>query len=465
MNAEKKLAKNTLIYGIGNIGSKILAYIMVLVYSHYISSEDLGYYDLILTTLSMFAPIISAQIQDAVYRYIIENKVNNKKIISSAISFLFLTTFFSEIAFLIFSAIFKLKYKLWISLYIFSLTFYSLFQEILRGLKKNKIYAAIGIINSILMLVIEMICLIGFNLGVISLLAGNVISMLICIIIVVFTQNELNEVFKFNFDTNILKQLLKYSLPLVPNTICWWIVNSSDRYIILLFLGTSANGIYAISNKFPTILTTITSIFHLAWQETALSEYNTDKRDILFSSIFKKYFKLLFSMCLCAIPLTQIVIELFVGPSYKTAWLYSGFLFLGASFSALSNFLGLGYQISKETNRSILTTIIAAVINLIVNVLFINYIGLFAASFSTFFAYLFLFIIRLKHTKRYFNLKIEWQCFSLLLAMNLTCILLLIYTRSFLLAILFSIIGIMIFIYYNFELIYPIIKKIWGKII
>ena len=109
--------------------------------------------------------------------------------------------------------------------------------------------------------------------------------------------------------------------------------------------------------------------------------------------------------------MTHIVIELFVGAEYVTAWQYSGFLYLGAAFSALCSFLGLGYQISKETIRSTMTTIIAAVINLIVNLVLIKNIGLHAASLSTFIAYLFLFFYRIIHTKRYFTLSVLWKEF------------------------------------------------------
>jgi O-antigen/teichoic acid export membrane protein len=169
-------------------------------------------------------------------------------------------------------------------------------------------------------------------------------------------------------------------------------------------------------------LTTITGIFYLAWQETAIKEYNSDNRDIFFSNIFEKYSRLLYGLTLCAIPATQIVISVFVGDEYKNAWMYTGFLYLGAVFSALSSFLGLGYQISKETKRSMSTTIFAAAINILVNILLIEKIGLQAASFSTFISYLFLFLVRIRHCRRYFELKVNWTFFWLMLLATLIMI-------------------------------------------
>lgn len=412
MTQSKQLMKNTAIYAVGNIGSKVLAYIMVLVYSHYISSEELGYYDLILATVSMIYPIVACQISDAVYRYLIDAEDKTREIIlATTFKFLLVTTSISVIIFSFIASEYNLKYSVWIALYLVSTIFYFFFHDAIRGLAENRKYAMVGILNSIFMLLIEIFGLLILKMGVLALLVANVFSMFFCIGLMICWQDQFWHLFRTKFNKAIFLELIKYSSPLVPNTICWWVVNSSDRYIILLFLGASFNGIYAISNKFPTILTTITGIFYLAWQESAIKEYNSPNRDIFFSDIFNKYYNLLFSLCVAAIPMTHIVIELFVGAEYVTAWQYSGFLYLGAAFSALCSFLGLGYQISKETIRSTMTTIIAAVINLIVNLVLIKNIGLHAASLSTFIAYLFLFFYRIIHTKRYFTLSVSWKEF------------------------------------------------------
>lgn len=460
MNQEKNLVKKTVIYAIGNIGSKVLAYIMVLLYSHFILSEDMGYYDLILTTVSMVQPIIAFQITDGVYRFLINDKNNKVQILTTAFKFLCITVFFAEIGLGIVAYIYKLEYVIWIGLYLIAILFYCFFHDAVRGLGQSKKYAIIGIINSSILLGSEIVGLLIFNLGILALLAANVISMLACIIIMVIWQKEFRRILYAKFNIGLLRELIRYSAPLVPNTICWWVVNSSDRYIILGILGTAYNGIYSISNKFPTILTTITGIFYLAWQESAIREYNSSNRDEFFSKIFHKYYILLFTLCTCAIPMTHIVIEIFVGSDYKSAWMYSGFLYLGALFSALCSFLGLGYQISKETSRSISTTIIAACINVSVNVSLIKIIGLQAASLSTFIAYFFLFIIRVEHTKKYFSLTIDWKKFYGLLCLCMIMIILTLITKNLVISAVLSVFGVCLAYKKNKELINPIISRL-----
>lgn len=461
MSRESKLIKRTVIYAVGNFGSKILAYIMVLVYSYYIRPADMGYYDLILTTVSMIQPLVMFQLNDGVYRFLVDEKSQSPQtVLNTGLRFVILSTLISEAAFLIFANAFRLEYIIWIALYFATITLFTFLQDAIRGLNGSKLYALTGIVNSFVMLVCEIIGLMVLNLGIVALLISKVIANIICILILFYKKKELHGSYHDKIDKSTLKQLVSYSGPLIPNTICWWVVNSSDRYIVLFFLGTAFNGIYSMSNKFPTILTTITSIFYLAWQETAIKEYEKPDRDRFFSNIFRRYYVLLFTLCLCAIPATKLVIQFFVSAEYKTAWMYTGFLFLAASFSALCGFLGLGYQISKETKRSVATTVFSAVINIVINVGLIRIIGLQAASFSTFCAYLFLFLIRLKHTKRYFRLRVSWLHFYLLVFACLVVFAVTMFVDSVAVSIALCAISFVILIYMNRGLIKPLRKKL-----
>lgn len=417
MKKQTNLAKNTLIYAIGNFGSKILAYVMVLVYSYYITPEELGYYDVVLTTISMVQPLVIFQINDGVFRFLIDSEKDQRTaIVGNTMKFLCMTTLASEIVFAVFCGFVNVRYAVWVGLLLFTNMFFLLMQDIVRGLGLSKEYAAYGVLNSVVMLVLETVGLIVLNLGVKALIISKACAFGVCIVTMFVRHGILLQALREKLSKAVLGPILRYSAPLVPNTICWWVVNASDRYIILFALGAAYNGIYSMATKFPTVLTMITVIFFMAWQETAIKEYNTSERDNFFSEIFHKYSVLLFSLCLCAIPVTRIVIELFVSAAYREAWKYTGFLYLGAAFSALCSFLGMGYQISKETARSLATTIFAAILNFGINIACVHFVGLQAASFSTFAAYLFLFLIRLKHSQRYFTLTIRWGVFGSLFA-------------------------------------------------
>lgn len=420
MKQENTLLKNTILYIVGNFGSKILSFLIVPVYSYYIDPDAMGYYDVVITTLALIQPIIIFQLCDGVYRWLLESENDQQEtIIASALKFIGLSTFISVVVFGILNYIYDFKYVLWIAIYLAVHNFYPILQQATRGLKNNRLYTLCGILYTLIMLSSNLIGLLILRMGVEALLMSQIVAGLVCNIIFIATQSAMRRAIFTKTDKSYLNELIKYSAPLIPNTICWWVVNSSDRYIILYSLGTAFNGIYSIANKFPAILSTLTNVFYMAWQESAITEYNSPNRDKFFSNVFQKYYLLLFSTNICLLPVTRIYIELFMEAAYRSAWEYTGFLFLGAIFSALCSFLGIGYQISKETKRSLATTNLAAIINVVVNIALIKTIGLHAASLATFVAYILLFIIRLRHTKKYFILSIHWKRFGFLFVLNI----------------------------------------------
>lgn len=425
MNRGSALVKRTVIYAVGNMGSKVLSYLMVLVYSYYILPEDLGYYDLILTTLSMVQPLILLQINDAVYRYLVDANKSRSSIIASGFRFIVCAALIAEGILVVLWLRFQFQYMVWISLLMLSTMAYIYMQDVVRGTGDSKLYAGIGLMNSFVMLLFEVVGLVFFDLGVLALIVSKVASNIVCVVFVIAVSRGTRDGLRSKPNREVQKALIRYSLPLVPNAISWWAVNSSNRYIILASLGTVHNGIFSMANKFPTVLTTLTSIFGLAWQESAIKEYRTPNRDAFFSDVFCKYYRVLFSLTICAIPATRLVMEWFAAAEYGEAWKYTGFLYLAASFSALCSFLGTGYQISKETRRSFTSTIVAAGTSIMLNILTIELLGLHASSMSTFLAYLLLFMIRMKHTRRYFMLKVMWLEF---IALSAACLLMIFVT-------------------------------------
>lgn len=415
MNRNRKIVSNTIVFAIGNFGSKILTYVMVLVYTHYINAPDLGYYDLILTTVSLILPIFLMAFDEGIYRWLIgDEKAERKEILSTCLKVTTIRSLCGIGLLFLLNLKFHFRDISLIALFIISSMLYQMVLNAIRGLTNNKLYAGSGILNSLLILLFEAIGLIYLSMGIEALLISKMLANFITSLFIYLREPAFRGISKVPINKVLAKEVFKYSMPIIPNQISWWIVNSSDRYIILAFLGTTFNGIYTVSNKFPTIITTITGIIYIALQEIIIKEYTSDDRDEFYSETLKKYYVMLFCLILCAIPATKVIINWFVSTEYLDAWKFTGFLYLSIVFSALSSFLGIGYQISKETKRSVFSTASAAGINILINFIFIRTIGLHAASISTFIAYLSLFIIRVIHSKKYFDLKINWISFGTL---------------------------------------------------
>ena len=85
MNAYKKLGRNTLIFTIGNIGSSLITFIMLPIYTNFLSTNEYGIIDFITVTLNFLLPILTLNIAEAILRFGIDKNYNNKKVFTTAI--------------------------------------------------------------------------------------------------------------------------------------------------------------------------------------------------------------------------------------------------------------------------------------------------------------------------------------------------------------------------------------------
>lgn len=463
MNREKKLLKNTGIFIIGNFGAKILNFILIPFYTYYLSTSELGIFDMIVTIVSLVSPLISLGLYDSVYRWLMDKK-EDKNIVLTTTSFIFLFSIIISSIFIIIILFFmKSEFIISFTILLFSNAIYVFLQFITRGLKENTEYAFQGIIYSIINFLMCMLTVVYFQFSYNGLIYATSFSNIIVSIYLFIKLDVRKYMRKSFFSKSMSVEVIKYAIALIPNNISWWVVSSSDRFLITIFLGISYNGIWAISNKFPAFVQLFTSLFYLSWQEQAIEEYDSTDRDNYYSSIFYYYSNFLLSTTLILIPLSKLVILCFMNPSYSISSRYISFLLLGTAFSSFSSFYGTGYLSSKKTIGAFFTTILGAVINFIINILFITYIGLYAAAISTMISYFVIWIYRIYSTRDFFNIHLNKKRIAVLLLLNLLSSIAIIYLDEYLEIIIMIIFTSFCFVIFNKKMIMKLINKLNKK--
>ncbi|MFD9627726.1 oligosaccharide flippase family protein [Peribacillus muralis] len=412
MNSYNKLAKSSFIFAIGNLGSKIIFLLLVPIYTYYLSTDEYGNVDLITTTISLLLPITTLSIFDAVLRFSMDNAYEKKLILSNGISLTIVGFIFSFLLYPIFLIVFPFDdYLLYFYILLFFQSINSTFLQFLRAIDKLKIYAVNGILSAVLVLLTNIYFLIILNWNVsgflISMIISNIIS---CIFIII--AGRLYRYFSRNFiNIKLLKEMLLYSIPLIPNAVMWWVMGLSDRYIITYFLGMSANGLYAVANKIPSILNIVNSIFLQAWQLSAIEEKDSKSKSQFYTNVFNIFSTTIFLFTSILIIFLKIIIFTFLAQEFSDSWKYVPFLLLGIVFSSFSGFLGANYLAMKNTRGIFKTSMIGAIINIIGNFILIPIIGINGASLSTMISFMFIWIIRVFETKASITIKINYFSF------------------------------------------------------
>lgn len=419
MKREKKLIIDTILYGISSFGSKFLSFLLIPIYSNYFTKIEFGEWDLILTTMSLITPLISLEIVSALYRWLLESNSTEERIsiITTSLIFNLKSIIIFTIGYIVFGYIYRINYYYLIYLMFICSQLDSYILRILRGISKSKEFALIGTVKSILSFLVALICIYIFKMKIETFIYASIYSSLIGIILGVY-YSKLWIYFKKNrYSKKLSKEFRKYSFPLIPGAINWWVMNTSDRYIILLFLGLGANGTYAMANKFPALLALINSIFFMAWQDNAIKEFNQSDKNEYYSKIFKYYSRIMFFLLSILIIVNRPILNYVLSSDYSNVWKYSNFLYIANLFSFFSSFWGIGYHGSKNTNIILKTTFIGAIVNFFINIIFIEKIGLYAACISTVLCYIIMWIYRVKSAKD-FKIRIKKNEFIIMLILT-----------------------------------------------
>lgn len=414
MSRESKLIKNTMIIAIGNICTKCISFFMLPFYTSLLSTEEYGTVDLISTYVAFLSAILTLQFEQGVFRYLIEVRTDKDKQVRYISTAMLSVICVAAIFVLILTPILlALQYRYWAQLigWVAVAVLNSLLLQLPRGLGKNTVYAAASCISGSLNVILNVIFIAVLHWSVNGMLIASIISLAMSGVYIFFRLKVFNYVKISCYDKSNLIELLKYSVPLIPNTLCWWVVNVSDRVVIRIFLGEAANGIYSAACKFPSLFSMISNIFQLSWTESASENIEDKDKAIFFGKIINQATRFYSSCNMGFIAILPFVFHILIKNDFTEAYWYIPILMTGALFHAVADLYGSIYTALKETKNIAKTTVLSAVVNIVINVIFIAKIGLFAASISTFIAYLVITVIRYIDIKKRIGVKLYIKYF------------------------------------------------------
>lgn len=418
MNSYKKLLNNSFLFAIGNFGSKIILLLLVPLYTYYLTTAEYGFVDLVTTSTILLLPIVSANVFDAVLRFTMDKEESQSQVLSNS---LFVGMLGAVAAVSLYPLLALLKIDKDMLNYTYVILLLQVFQNILsqfaRGLGKIKIFAINGIWMTLVMSIANVILLTRYDMGIAGYLLSIVIANVASIgyLIVALRIWHFLEVSSIN--KPLVKTMLAYALPIIPNSIMWWLINASNRYFILGFLTASANGIYAVSNKVPAILSLLTSIFNQSWQLSAIEEYESEHKSEFYSKVFSYYASLLFLGTSSLLVVLKLFMARFIAPEYYDAWQSVPFLLLGVVFSSFSAFLGTNYLAAKETRGVFRTSVYGGAASLLLNYLLIPYFGLIGAGVANMISFAIMWILRIFDTKQYIVIAMDTRIMTANLAL------------------------------------------------
>lgn len=427
MKESNRLIKNTVIIAIGGISTKILSFFLLPLYTGILSTEEYGTFDYIVSLTTFIAPVISVLISESMFRFLIDTDNDagkRKEVISESVLIVIIGSGLWIICAGIFFTIFPKSYGFPLILYSLSMVFNWQISAVLRGVGKVKDYTIYNLLTSATGLFLNVITIALLGWGLVGLYFSNIVPSVVWGV-VYFIRERLWKYISFkSIRREGMSELLHYSIPLVPNKLSWAIIDVSDRIIVTNTLGAAANGVYSISYKFPNLINTFYSFFYTAWTESSARVLTEGKEETnrFYNSVYHSLVRLLSGITLILLACMPFVFRIMIKGEFVHAYNYVPYLMIGIFFSNIAGIYGGAFSAYKDTKTLSYSTVIAAAVNFLINILLIRYIGLYAAAGSTLVANVVSALIRRVKVRKYIDYFEEKRFLCLLTLTTVVCL-------------------------------------------
>ncbi|MBC2856169.1 oligosaccharide flippase family protein [Cetobacterium sp. 2A] len=396
MSNYKKLGKNSLMVFLGNFGSKAIVFLMLPFYTRFLTPENYGDLDIITTIIALVTPLVTLAMSEAVFRL---PKNQSKEVqgeyfttgLVASLGGLILFGLFYVIFFKFMGNIFQ-EHALMVYLILMIGFLFGYLQQFTRSLDRMDIYVSTGIIYTFFFAGLNIILIKKYGFS--GYLTSMLVTQILVVLYLIF-RVEFRDYFNIKkFSKKRLKEILEYTIPLIPTATVWWIMNLSDRLILKYYHGGEVVGYYAVANKFPILIATIFGIFFISWQMSAIDEHAKENFEEFYNNLFKMISGIL---NLCNIGLILViypVMKILVSDNYFDSWKLVPILSLGIIYSNLASFIGVNYVAFKKTKGALYTAGFGALVNVVLNFILIPKYSVLGACIATMVAYISLFIFR-----------------------------------------------------------------------
>lgn len=405
-NRAKYLFKNSLIFTIGSFASKFISFFLVPLYTNILSTSEYGIVDLISTICTIAIPIITLNVMESVMRFNLDKEEDKNVITKTGIVVLFGGFILGLLLIPICMSWDEVKdYCILIYLFVVCTASSQVFLCDLRGKELLLFYSIGNILNTFLIAFLNILFLVFFKWRIKGYLLAYIIASLSVAIYALIVGKGYKAI-RTKINKGKMIEMLKYSIVLIPNSFMWWIMNSSDHIMVVGMMGVAANGIYAVSYKLPTLITSVMSIFNQAWSYSAIREEDSDDADAYTNRVFYSMRGIVFMIGICMLIVMKPFLKMYVSRDYYESWKYSPFLVIGCVYLAMATFMSTSYTVHKDSKGFLISGTLGAVLNITMNFILIPCLGVYGAAIATCISYISVFIFRIIHTKKYTAYKV-----------------------------------------------------------
>jgi O-antigen/teichoic acid export membrane protein len=412
----KRLGRHSAIYGLGGLVSRILATLLLPLYTHYLPPGSYGRVEVITAATAVGAIVLQLGISSAFFRFYFDAKEYAAKLIVIRTSFWF-TMAMSTLG-LVLGLVFAHPISHWLGLGdhpslvragavgLWAQTNYNQLTALFRVEERSTQYAIASVANVLITVAAMVVFVAVFHWGAIGLIVGNFTGTLVVYLALLTYRSEQ---LGLQFDRELFRGMQQFGMPLVPSALALWTINFVDREFVIWYKGAAEAGVYSAAVKIAGVITFVMVAFRTAWPAFAYSiEDDRDaKRTYAFVLTYLLTFASWLSLALGA--LAPWIVELLTNPRYQRAEKGVALLAFAGAVYAGYTVLAIGSGRARKTQWNWVVTGIGAAVNVGLNFWLIPRYGMVGAAISTAAAYVVLFVGMTVYAQSVYRVAYQWR--------------------------------------------------------
>ena len=401
------LLGNTLVFALGGLAVKAVSLVLMPLYTTALTAGEYGTAELLNSAIEIVLPLLSLGVVEALYRFSIDDDVRKDELFAGSLVVLGGGALCTGVLCALGSALWNMEHAAAFFALFCSVCLFKATTQLARGMGHVRRFVVYGLINALAMVASTYLLLVRAHAGIEGYLWSYTIGYLVGGLVAFLGSAEYRLLAPFRVDRALLRRMLVYSLPLVPNLLSWWLVSVSGRYVVLWGSGLVAAGLFTAASKMPSLINIVASVFQQAWQYSTAREIDSPDRGAFFGSVLRGYSLATLTTAGLVIALNRPISRVMLQAEFSEGWRYVPLLMLVASFGVISIFFESFYQALKNSGVLMASTAMGAVVNVILGVALVPFMGPWGAGLAGAVAYALVLVVRARDLRRRIDLPID----------------------------------------------------------
>ena len=413
----RRLAKHSAIYGLGGLVSRILAVLLLPLYTRYLSTSDYGKVETLIALTTVIGIVLRFGIHGAFFRFYFDSADADARRLVLRTSFWFTMTMATlglvaglllagPIADALFGSSDDAELVMAAFVGLWAGMNYEQLTSLFRVEERSVAFVSASLTNIFLTIGATLLLVVVLDKGPIGVIVGNFTgTLLVYAVLVGYRREQLG----LQFDRRLLREMNRFGVPLIPTALFLWITNFSDRLFLVQLADTSEVGLYSVGVRIASAMVLLLTAFRLAWPAFAFSIEDESQAKRTYAYVLT-YLVLLTTWVASGLALlSPWIVEWMADPDFASSSRVVGPLAFSAVAFGAYIVVAIGIGRAKRTQFNWVVTGAAAIVNVALNLALIPSYGMMGAAIATIAAYTTMFVGMAWWSQKIYPVPYQWR--------------------------------------------------------